>query len=133
MPEIVNVYATATFSQCPYLQLSQEDLDSLYMFITSKDHLKNNIASIHYDKIYSLWSSNAGTFDHAVQFRIGVRRQNLWEGLDPTYGSILVQMYGSEEMELWSNCHAFIRSDISLLMYTCIWTIFNVFENKRYR
>ena len=54
LPEIVNVYATATFSQCPYLQLSQEDLDSLYMFITSKDHLKNNIASIHYDKIYSL-------------------------------------------------------------------------------
>ena len=80
LPEIVDVFATATFSLCAYSQLSQDDLDSLYRFITSKEHLKKNIASIHYDKIYSLGSDNAGTFEHAVQFRIGVRRQNLWEG-----------------------------------------------------
>ena len=80
LPDLVEVYATATYSQCPYSQLSQDDLDSLYRFTTSKDHLKNNIASINYDRIYSHGADNAGTFEHSIQFRISVKRQNLWEG-----------------------------------------------------
>ena len=80
LPKLVDVYATATFSQCPNSQLTQEYLDSLYRFITSKDHLKKNIANIYYDRIYDLGANHAGTFEHSVQFRMAVKSQNLWEG-----------------------------------------------------
>ena len=79
LPELVDVYATATYSKCLYSQLSQDELDSLYRFTTCKDHLKKKIASINYDPIYSHGANNNGNFDYSVQFKISVRRLK-WEG-----------------------------------------------------
>ena len=80
MPEKIDIYATATFSQCPNVQLTQDDLDSLHHFITSEEYLKKNVAIIHYDRVYTLGENHTGSYEHSVQPRIVVKRLNLWEG-----------------------------------------------------
>ena len=80
MPEEVDIYATATFSQCPNVQLTQDDLVSLHHFITSEEYLKKNVARIHYDRVYTLGENHTGSYEHSVQPRIVVKRLNLWEG-----------------------------------------------------
>ena len=48
LPDIVDVYALATFEHCPYENLTQDDMDSLGRFITSKDHLQRNMQIVRY-------------------------------------------------------------------------------------
>ena len=75
------MYALAIFEHFPYENLTQDDMDSLGRFITSKDHLQRNIANFQILNVYNNGANAVGTFDHAVQVKIAVLRCNLWEGV----------------------------------------------------
>ena len=62
------MYALAIFEHCPYENLTQDDMNSLGRFITTKDHLQR--------------ANAVGNFDHAVQVKIAALRCNLWEFTD---------------------------------------------------
>ena len=78
-PDIVDVYALASFKNSPHASLTQDDLNSLGRFITSKDHLQRNIARVHYDTISSNGMISNGTYSY-IQVKILVLRKHLWEG-----------------------------------------------------
>lgn len=80
LPDIVEVYALASFKNSPHASLTQDDLNSLGRFITSKDHLQRNIARVHYDTISSNGMNSNGTYSYTVQVKILVLRKHLWEG-----------------------------------------------------
>ena len=78
VPDIVTVYATATFENSPS-RLTQDEVESLGRFITNKEHLKRNIADVQVDH-FSSQEVRAGYFKHTVQIKISVRTAGLWEG-----------------------------------------------------
>ena len=79
-PDIVTVYALATIKKSPCARLAEDELASVGRFITSEEHLRKNIANIHYDEVYCKGVDINGTYEHSVQIRIQVRRCNLWQG-----------------------------------------------------
>ena len=68
-PDIVDVYALAIFEHCPYENLTQDDMDSLGRFNTSKDHLQRNIANFQILHVYNNGANAVGTFDHEFRWR----------------------------------------------------------------
>ena len=46
MPEVVVIHGTAVIEDSPFNTFVQEELDSLVRFVTSKEHLRNNIKNI---------------------------------------------------------------------------------------
>ena len=64
------VHATAEFENSPFQQLVQEDLASLEKFLSSEDHLRNNIMKVEFE-VTAKWKVNV---------RLHVKRTNLWEG-----------------------------------------------------
>ena len=48
--DVVELCATALFENSPYVQLCQEELESLGRFVPSTDHLSRNIVSVIVDK-----------------------------------------------------------------------------------
>ena len=80
LPEEVVIFAKACFGNCPFDHLSQDDMESLTRFITSKDHLKKNIAKIQFDRVYFEGRNERGTYEHLVNVRMSVLRRNLWQG-----------------------------------------------------
>ena len=80
LPDIVEVYALASFRNSPNASLMRDDIESMGRFVTSKDHLKRNIAKVEYDVITSDGINSNGTYDYTVKVKILVFRRNLWEG-----------------------------------------------------
>ena len=76
----VDVYATAHFKQCPNAQITQDEIDSLGRFLTSKDHLGRNISNISIESVFSDGVNYNGTFEHSVQVKLQVWQSNLWQG-----------------------------------------------------
>ena len=58
----------------------QDEIDSLGRFLTSKDHLKRNIANIHIERVFNNGGNDVGSYEHSVQVKLEVWRCNLWEG-----------------------------------------------------
>ena len=81
LPDIVEVYALASFRNSPNASLMQDDIESMGRFVTSKDHLKRNVAKVEYDIISSNGINSNGTYDYTVQVKILVFRRNRWEGV----------------------------------------------------
>ena len=93
VPDIVSVYATATFENSPS-HLTQDEVESLGRFITNKEHLKRNIADVQVDH-FSSQEVRAGYFKHTVQIKISVRTAGLWEGA----GSYIWKHLGDDSWE----------------------------------
>jgi hypothetical protein len=74
-PQVVAVYATAVFENCPTSQLEQEDLESLQRFLTSENHLKQNISEIKLKELSSRsFRNNVYTHTLSVELHIATFR-----------------------------------------------------------
>jgi hypothetical protein len=78
VPTIAVVHATAIFEDCPSSVVTQDEIDSLVRFLTSKDHLSRNIDNIVYNVLSSREFRNE-RFKHTVQVQLNVKTANLWE------------------------------------------------------
>ena len=77
-PEVVTIYAIASFENCPVGQLTEEYADSLKRFLTSEEHLNQNISGTEFYH-QSSRSLRSGAFTHTVSAVIYVRTGRLWE------------------------------------------------------
>ena len=77
--ELVSIYATAVVEDSPYATLANEELESLYRFIASKEHLVKNIADAQACHLSSREFRNF-KYKHTVEVKIIVKTANLWEG-----------------------------------------------------
>ena len=77
-PEVVPVHGVAVFENCPVDVLTEEYADSLKRFLTSEDHLSQNISGTEFYH-QSSRSLRRGVFTHTVSVVIHVRTGRLWE------------------------------------------------------
>ena len=77
-PEVIVIHGIATVDDSPFSTLVQEELESIFRFITSKEHMKNNIANIDFNYLSSQ-HCQGGKFRHRVGLQLSVRTANLWE------------------------------------------------------
>ena len=78
MPEVVVIHGTAVIEDSPFNTFVQEELDSLVRFVTSKEHLRNNIKNIEYVHMSTREFRN-NKFKHIVELKLSVRTSSLWE------------------------------------------------------
>ena len=76
--EVVIIHGTAVIEDSPFNTFVNEELDSLVRFITSKEHLQNNIKNIEYTHL-STREFRHGKFKHIVALKIHVKTSSLWE------------------------------------------------------
>ena len=79
MPSVVTIFATAILEDSPNETLDNEELESLYRFVTSKDHLVKNIENIEFNYLSSR-QFRSNKFKHTIQVSIKVKTASLWEG-----------------------------------------------------
>ena len=77
--EIVTIKATAIIEDSPNVTLASDEIESIYRFIASKDHLIKNIADAQVTHLSSREFRNQ-KYKHTVGVRIIVQTGNLWEG-----------------------------------------------------
>ena len=77
--EIVTIKATAIIEDSPNVTLASDEIESIYRFIASKDHLIKNIADAQVTHLSSREFRNQ-KYKHTVGVRIIVKTGNLWEG-----------------------------------------------------
>ena len=79
MPSVVTIFATAILEDSPNETLDNEELESLYRFVNSKDHLVKNIENIEFNYLSSR-QFRSNKFKHTIQVLIKVKTASLWEG-----------------------------------------------------
>ena len=77
--EFVTIEATAIVEDSPNDTLANDELESIYRYIASKDHLIKNIADAKAQHLSSREFRNF-KYKHTVGVKIIVRTANLWEG-----------------------------------------------------
>ena len=73
------MHATAIFENSPNEIVTQDEIDSLVRFITSKDHLARNVNDIQYSVLSSREFGDR-KFKHTAQVMINMKTADLWEG-----------------------------------------------------
>ena len=77
-PEFVPVFALAAFENCPDEVLTEEYANSLRRYLSSEEHLAQNIVESSFRHESSRTFRN-GTFTHTVSVIMNVRTGRLWE------------------------------------------------------
>ena len=77
--EVITIYATAVVEDSPNATLANDELESIYRFIASKDHLVKNISAAQACHVSSREFRNS-KFKHTLDVKIFVKTANLWEG-----------------------------------------------------
>ena len=77
--EYVSIHATAVVEDSPNVTLTNDEIESIYKFIASKEHLIKNIADAKANHLSSREFRNL-KFKHTVEVIIIVKTANLWEG-----------------------------------------------------
>ena len=75
----MNIEATAIIEHSPNVTLANDELESIYRFIASKDHLIKNIADAQARHLSSREFRHQ-KYKHTVGVKIIVKTANLWEG-----------------------------------------------------
>ena len=79
IPEFVTIFATAILEDSPYENLDQEEIESVYRFVTSNDHLVKNISNVEINYLSSRHLRNS-KYKYTIEVKIKVKTANLWEG-----------------------------------------------------
>ena len=72
------IHATAIVQNSPYGNFNQDEWNSIFRFITNKDHLKRNVCNVEYCQFRSQNLGN-NSFVHTVGLKIIVNTDSLWE------------------------------------------------------
>ena len=102
----VLIHGIVTIEKSPFNVLAQEELESIITFITSKDHMKKNIANIEFSHLSSR-DSGGGMFTHRVGLKLSVKTLNLWE---------TPRSYGTEQPDPLSVLLGFTRNYLHFLL-----------------
>ena len=78
IPDIIPVYCVATIENCPDANLNGDYGDSIRRFLTSEQHLAQNIVSTDLEYI-SCRSFRNNIYTHTVSVVIHVKTARLWE------------------------------------------------------
>ena len=77
-PDVIAVYAIATLENCPDAQLDDDYGASIRRFLTSEQHLDQNVASVDLHHLSSRSFRN-NTHTHIVSVTMNVKTARLWE------------------------------------------------------
>ena len=78
IPDVIPVYCTATVESCLEFELNEEYGASIRRFLTSKEHLVQNISSTEIQYISSRFFRNK-LYTHTVSVILHVKTARLWE------------------------------------------------------
>ena len=75
--DVIKIYATCIIEKSPYDKQCDEDIETVYKIIGSKDHLAKNILDVKAFPCYS--NRHRGKFQHFINLQLFVKTTYLWE------------------------------------------------------